>query len=127
MITGGHDIEPVLYAQEPEIESRYDPERERVDYTALINHLGNLTDAIQSEPTAAPIPESAAPMPRPAVALAGEPSGPDRFAAQGSSGQGRAPTGVAEEPGYDAEIAAIFTEESAELLEAAEVGEGVHS
>lgn len=43
VVTGGHDIEPVLYAQEPEVESRYDPERDRFEAdvidVALKRHL----------------------------------------------------------------------------------------
>ena len=50
----------------------------------------------------------------------GGPEGPSELAAQAPSGREAAPTIVTEEPGYDAEIAAIFTEESAELLEAAD-------
>jgi chemosensory pili system protein ChpA (sensor histidine kinase/response regulator) len=71
------------------------PERNRADYTALIEHIGKLTDAIHAEPTSTPVPDSAAPSPE------------------------RQPTAesLSEEPEYDAEIAAIFTEESAELLE----------
>jgi len=35
VITGGHDIEPVLYAAEPEIEPNYDPSRDALE-TAVI-------------------------------------------------------------------------------------------
>ncbi|MBT8081497.1 MAG: Hpt domain-containing protein [Gammaproteobacteria bacterium] len=80
------------------------PDRERADYTALINHFANLTDAIEAEHAAAPISEAAAPAPAATPRPVPEP----------------AVDIVAEEPGYDAEIAAIFTEESAELLEAAD-------
>lgn len=43
VVTGGHDIDPVLYAAEPEVTPKYDPERDRfesavIDY-ALARHL----------------------------------------------------------------------------------------
>jgi chemosensory pili system protein ChpA (sensor histidine kinase/response regulator) len=80
------------------------PDRDRADYTALIEHIGKLTDGIQVEPTVVPIPEKAAPQARPKPVPEPEPE-----------------TEVdGDEPGYDAEIAAIFTEESAELLESAD-------
>jgi chemosensory pili system protein ChpA (sensor histidine kinase/response regulator) len=75
------------------------PERTRADYTALIEHLTKLTNAIQPEQTitqediAEPVVLE---VPEPVV---------------------EAPS---DEPEYDAEIAAIFTEESAELLESAD-------
>ena len=78
------------------------PDRKRADYTALIEHIAKLTNAVQPEHTI--VQEEAAepelePAPEPAQeAVAQEP--------------------VSEEPEYDAEIAAIFAEESAELLEA---------
>lgn len=73
------------------------PERKRADYDALVNHLIKLTDAVQPEHTQVPV-EVPAPVvvPEPVVEAA------------------------VEEPEYDAEIAAIFTEESAELLESAD-------
>ena len=74
------------------------PERKRADYTALIAHLGKLADAVQPEHTI--VHEDA-----PAPVVAPKP---------------QLKEAVAEEPEYDAEIAAIFTEESAELLEAAD-------
>jgi chemosensory pili system protein ChpA (sensor histidine kinase/response regulator) len=82
------------------------PERSRADHTALIDHLNNLADAVQPEDTIAksdvvditPVPES-----QPEAAAEAE-AEPDSEV-------------VVDEPGYDAEIAAIFTEESAELLE----------
>jgi len=82
------------------------PERNRADYTALIEHITKLTNAVQApardDRETAPEPE---PAPTPPVAPT-------------------APAEVAEEEDfeadYDAEIAAIFTEESAELLEAAD-------
>lgn len=72
------------------------PDRQRADYTALIEHILKLTDS--AGVSAAPHPElpQAADQPPPAVAAVEE---------------------VAE---YDAEIAAIFTEESADLLESAD-------
>jgi chemosensory pili system protein ChpA (sensor histidine kinase/response regulator) len=92
------------------------PKRERADYRALINHLGNLTEAVEAKAVAAEAVEA-----EQAVAP------PPQAAASGPTAQPRPPKEpapvveiVAEEPGYDAEIAAIFTEESAELLEAAD-------
>jgi len=73
------------------------PERTRADYNALVNHLTKLTDAVQPEHTHVPVEV-------PAVVVAPEP----------------VVEAVAEEPEYDVEIAAIFTEESAELLESAD-------
>jgi len=72
------------------------PARTRADYTALIEHLTKLTNAVQPEHTA--VQEEVADLrpvekPEPLIEL------------------------VSDEPEYDAEIAAIFTEESAELLE----------
>ena len=80
------------------------PDRNRADYTALIDHIRNLTDAIQTEPTMASVPEAAAPTPTRPPTPAPEP----------------VVERVSDEPEYDAEIAAIFTEESAELLESAD-------
>ena len=77
------------------------PERDRADYTALIEHIGRLTDAIQAEPTMPPVPASAAPSPKAAPARELQPTSES----------------LGDEPEYDAEIAAIFTDESAELLE----------
>lgn len=37
VITGGHDIDPVLYAAEPEIQPRHDPERDALE-AAIIDH-----------------------------------------------------------------------------------------
>lgn len=37
VITGGHDIDPVLYAAEPEVKPRYDSARDRLE-TATIDH-----------------------------------------------------------------------------------------
>ena len=80
------------------------PQRKRADYTALIAHLGKLSDAIQPQATPAR-EEDRQPEPvvvaKPAVAES-------------------MPAIATEEPEYDAEIAAIFTEESAELLEMAD-------
>lgn len=77
------------------------PERTRADYTALISHITNLTNAVQPEETLVEEDD--------VVKL--EPSAhPEPVAADETEI-------VSEEPGYDAEIAAIFTEESAELLE----------
>jgi len=75
------------------------PERTRADYTALIEHLTKLTDAVQPEHTIAQ-EEVAEPV---LVEV------PEAIVEAAS-----------DEPEYDAEIAAIFTEESAELLESAD-------
>jgi chemosensory pili system protein ChpA (sensor histidine kinase/response regulator) len=75
------------------------PERTRADYTALIEHLARLTNAIQPEQTIVQDDVS-----EPVVVEVPEPVA-------------EAPS---DEPEYDAEIAAIFTEESAELLESAD-------
>jgi chemosensory pili system protein ChpA (sensor histidine kinase/response regulator) len=76
------------------------PDRERADYTALIAHITKLTDAVQTK--------AEAPAPQPAA--------PGRPAPKPEPDAGI----VSEEPEYDAEIASIFTEESAELLESAD-------
>ncbi|NIA26572.1 MAG: hypothetical protein GWP02_00840, partial [Desulfobulbaceae bacterium] len=73
------------------------PERKRADYTALVEHINKLTNAVQPEQL-----ETTEPAPEPV--LVAEPVVKE----------------VPEEPEYDAEIAAIFTEESAELLESAD-------
>jgi chemosensory pili system protein ChpA (sensor histidine kinase/response regulator) len=75
------------------------PERKRADYTALIEHLAKLTNAIQPEQTI--VQED---VPEPVIVEVPEPVVEALF----------------DEPEYDAEIAAIFTEESAELLESAD-------
>jgi chemosensory pili system protein ChpA (sensor histidine kinase/response regulator) len=75
------------------------PERSRADYTKLVEHLTRLTDAVQPEHTI--VQDEVAelkPVETPAPVDAA----------------------VSDEPEYDAEIAAIFTEESAELLESAD-------
>jgi chemosensory pili system protein ChpA (sensor histidine kinase/response regulator) len=74
------------------------PARNRSDFAVLIEHLGNLTNAVKTEVAE---PEVAAPPARP------PPTAPE---AQDEP----------EEAAYDAEIAAIFSEEAAELLEAAD-------
>ena len=84
------------------------PDRDRADYTALIEHIGKLTDGIQAEATGVPLPARAAPQAPPQPAPETE-----READEHGDEHG-------DEPGYDAEIAAIFTEESAELLESAD-------
>ena len=75
------------------------PGRTRADYTALIEHVTKLANAVQPEHTIIQddIEEPAAKeVPEPVVET------------------------VVDEPEFDAEIAAIFTEESAELLESAD-------
>ncbi len=71
-------------------------DRNRSDFLVLIEHINNLADAIE--------PATVADIPAEAVVETAEP-----FAAP-----------VAAEAEYDAEIAAIFSEEAAELLEAAD-------
>ncbi|MDF1581151.1 MAG: gamma-glutamyl-gamma-aminobutyrate hydrolase family protein [Desulfuromonadales bacterium] len=39
VVTGGHDIEPVLYAAEPEIEPNYDTARDTLETTVIIDAL----------------------------------------------------------------------------------------
>lgn len=43
VVTGGHDIDPVLYAAEPEVQPKYDPERDALESAviddALARHL----------------------------------------------------------------------------------------
>ena len=73
------------------------PERRRADYSALIEHINKLTNAVQPEHTLVQEEEA-------------EPELEDV--------RERVVEAVSAEPEYDAEIAAIFTEESAELLEA---------
>jgi chemosensory pili system protein ChpA (sensor histidine kinase/response regulator) len=78
------------------------PDHDRADYSALIEHIGKLTSAVQTapepalEPESEPAPAAPSEMPAPVVEV------------------------VSDEAEYDAEIAAIFTEESAELLESAD-------
>ena len=74
------------------------PDRKRADYTALIEHLTRLTEAVQPEHTIVQEDEEEpfAEEPQPLLKV------------------------VPEEAEYDEEIAAIFTEESAELLEMAD-------
>lgn len=79
------------------------PNRERADYTALIDHITRLTNAA-AQAAEPPAPEPVAePEPVPT------PPRPESIADV-----------VTEDADYDAEIAAIFTEESAELLESAD-------
>lgn len=73
------------------------PERNRSDFGVLIGHLNNLAD--QAEPEI-PAEDTAIVQALPEKAVFHEP--------------------VEEEPAYDAEIAAIFSEEAAELLEEAD-------
>ena len=73
------------------------PEHSRSDFAILIEHLGNLADQVEPETPEEDVLPEAEPVP--------------------------APEPVAEEPAeaaYDAEIAAIFSEEAAELLESAD-------
>ena len=72
------------------------PDRSRSDYAVLVEHLTNLTNKVKVETETPPAPARPAP-PAP-----------------------EAPAEDVEEVGYDAEIAAIFSEEAAELLEEAD-------
>jgi len=71
------------------------PERSRSDFAVLIEHLGNLTDQVEPQIPEEDVLPEAEPVPEP---VAEEP----------------------EEVAYDAEIATIFSEEAAELLESAD-------
>ncbi|MEH6672058.1 gamma-glutamyl-gamma-aminobutyrate hydrolase family protein [Halopseudomonas sp.] len=39
VVTGGHDIDPVLYAEEPEVHPKYDPERDQLESTVIDHAL----------------------------------------------------------------------------------------
>jgi putative glutamine amidotransferase len=39
VVTGGHDVEPVLYAAQPEVEPRYDRERDRLEAAVISDAL----------------------------------------------------------------------------------------
>jgi len=73
------------------------PERSRSDFGVLIEHLTNLTNAIEPE---VPVEDTAIVQVLPEIA--------------------DEPGEQVDEPAYDAEIAAIFSEEAAELLEEAD-------
>lgn len=102
------------------------PERKRADYTALIEHINKLTDGVQvPDPTRSDLaeeleddePEAATVQPAALQPAAVEPE------AAHADASGETPAVEESEPeeaDYDEEIAAIFTEESAELLEAAD-------
>ena len=106
------------------------PDRQRADYSALIAHLGELTNALQPDGTIVEPPDetpdeavAAEPVAAPAPELVLEPElAPPEADAGGAVGhaQAAAPPEPEQEADYDAEIAAIFTEESAELLESAD-------
>jgi chemosensory pili system protein ChpA (sensor histidine kinase/response regulator) len=81
------------------------PDKERADFTALIEHIFKLTNAVQVEPVSVPDAVEV-----PAATAEELPAEIPRPVAEVVSG----------EVEYDAEIAAIFTEESAELLESAD-------
>ncbi len=80
------------------------PEKERADYTALVEHLGRLANSLQPGSAVADGAQKVLPQkePEPAVAEAEH-----------------------LEADYDKEIAAIFTEESAELLESTDKAFGL--
>ncbi|WP_339846389.1 gamma-glutamyl-gamma-aminobutyrate hydrolase family protein [uncultured Halopseudomonas sp.] len=39
VVTGGHDIDPVLYAEEPEVHPKYDPERDELESAVIDDAL----------------------------------------------------------------------------------------
>ncbi|NCF25175.1 MAG: hypothetical protein GWP60_11595, partial [Gammaproteobacteria bacterium] len=80
------------------------PVQDRANYTALVDHLARLSNALQPDGTVAELPEEKVPESKPAPVVA-----------------------EAEhvEADYDKEIAAIFTEESAELLESTDKALGL--
>ena len=83
------------------------PERKRADYTALIQHIDRLANAVErADTTLVPVEDLDI---EPEIDEA--PTEPEAIAET-------AEDVTSEEAEYDAEIAAIFTEESAELLEA---------
>lgn len=41
VVTGGHDIDPVLYAAEPEVHPKYDPERDALEAAVIDDALDN--------------------------------------------------------------------------------------
>ncbi len=75
------------------------PDRDRADYTALIAHISTLADSVRPAEVPEEQPEEAP---------------------ESQEVEVPAVEALSDEPEYDAEIASIFTEESAELLEAAE-------
>ena len=81
------------------------PDQDRADFSALIEHITKLTSAVQVEPVSEPDTEEVP------IALAEQQF--DEVASPVAEV-------VSDEVEYDAEIAAIFTEESAELLESAD-------
>jgi chemosensory pili system protein ChpA (sensor histidine kinase/response regulator) len=97
-------------------------EHKRADYTALIDHIANLANAVIPAAPIAPegeevqeaevieLIEPEAMLPEPTAVVADEAESAEVDTAEAES----------EEADYDAEIAAIFTEESAELLESAD-------
>ncbi|MEM7430953.1 MAG: Hpt domain-containing protein [Pseudomonadota bacterium] len=111
------------------------PERTRADYTALIEHITNLTNAVQPEETLTNVePPSeitviTRPKPEvPADETVVQTQAPETVEEPTPPPAAEPPvepviepaTETIVEPEYDAEIAAIFTEESAELLEQAD-------
>ncbi len=85
------------------------PNRKRADYTALIQHIDRLANAVErADTTLVPVED-----------LDLEPE-TDETPAEPEAIAARSDDETPQEAEYDAEIAAIFTEESAELLEAAD-------
>jgi chemosensory pili system protein ChpA (sensor histidine kinase/response regulator) len=79
-------------------------DQKRADYTALVEHITRLANALQSDGTVADLPQKQVPESRPEPVVA---------------------EAQHEEADYDKEIAAIFTEESAELLESTDKAFGL--
>ncbi len=86
------------------------PQHKRANYTALIEHIARLANAVQPPDSGEAAADA---MPAASSGAAAAPA--TRVAPPPAT-----PADEAEEADYDEEIAAIFTEESAELLEAAD-------
>ncbi|HEX5788870.1 MAG TPA: Hpt domain-containing protein [Woeseiaceae bacterium] len=100
------------------------PDRKRADYTALIEHLARLTNAVHARAAAPAEPKRRAAAPAATSAPVAAPAAAAPPSAAPRAAPGPAEPAETEEADYDAEIAAIFTEESAELLEAADAAFG---
>jgi chemosensory pili system protein ChpA (sensor histidine kinase/response regulator) len=83
------------------------PDQKRADYTALVEHLTRLANTLQPDGTVADLPKERAPK--------SEPEQPEPVVAEAEH----------VDADYDREIAAIFAEESAELLESTDKAFGL--
>lgn len=90
------------------------PDRDRADYTALIDHIGKLSNAVQA-PDATLVEHDDVEFESAEREQTTEPSVEQREVVDDAPATSAA--NDSDEVDYDAEIAAIFTEESAELLE----------